>query len=64
MKPDIQIVQANNITELNELISVFKIVFEKAYVQSDKEDHHAIDFYSTTNPTSELQVVHFCYKLN
>jgi len=38
--------------------------FEEVFVQADKADDYAIDFYRKTNPTKEEQVVHFCYKLN
>lgn len=36
--------------------------FEEVFVQADKVDDYAIDFYRSTKPTDEEQVVHF-YKL-
>ena len=38
--------------------------FEEVFVQADKVDDYAIDFYRTTKPTNEEQVVHFYYTLN
>jgi aminoglycoside 3-N-acetyltransferase I len=38
--------------------------FEEVFVQADKVDDYAIDFYRTTNPTNEEQVIHFYYTLN
>lgn len=37
--------------------------FEEVFVQADKVDKYAIDFYRSTKPTEEEQVVHFYYKL-
>lgn len=37
--------------------------FEEVFVQADKEDDYAVDFYRTTAPTAEEQVVHFYYTL-
>ncbi|GAB2792775.1 hypothetical protein GCM10027275_42140 [Rhabdobacter roseus] len=37
--------------------------FEEVFVQADKVDDYAIDFYRSTQPTDEEQVVHFYYKL-
>src|SRR5690554_51064 len=37
--------------------------FEEVYVQADKVDAHAIDFYRKTNPTAEEAVVQFSYHL-
>lgn len=37
--------------------------FSEAYVQADKSDDYAIDFYRSTNPTLEADVVHFTYNL-
>lgn len=37
--------------------------FEEVFVQADKVDDYAIDFYRSTKPTSEEQVAHFSYKL-
>ena len=38
--------------------------FEEVFVQADKVDEYAIDFYRSTKPTEEEQVVHFYYTLN
>lgn len=38
--------------------------FEEAFVQAEKVDKHAIDFYHTTKPTNEEEVVYFAYKLD
>lgn len=38
--------------------------FEEVFVQADKIDVYAIDFYRKTNPSEEEQVVHFYYTLN
>lgn len=37
--------------------------FEEVFVQADKIDDYAIDFYRSTKPTVEAPVVHFNYKL-
>lgn len=37
--------------------------FAEAYVQADKPDEYAIDFYRLTNPSLEAEVVHFAYNL-
>lgn len=37
--------------------------FEEVFVQADKIDDYAIDFYRKTNPSEEEQVVHFYYTL-
>ncbi len=37
--------------------------FEEVFVQADKVDDYAIDFYRLTKPTNEEQVVHFSYVL-
>ena len=37
--------------------------FEEVFVQAEKIDDYAIDFYRSTKPTSEEQVMHFSYKL-
>jgi aminoglycoside 3-N-acetyltransferase I len=34
------------------------------FVQVNKVDDDAIDFYQSTKPTNEEQVVHFYYALN
>jgi aminoglycoside 3-N-acetyltransferase I len=38
--------------------------FEEVFVQADKDDDHAIEFYRSTPITNEEQVVHFYYTLN
>ncbi|MBX0331724.1 GNAT family N-acetyltransferase [Pontibacter sp. HSC-14F20] len=38
--------------------------FEEVFVQADKVDVYAIDFYRLTKPTAEEEVVHFYYILN
>ncbi len=38
--------------------------FEEVFVQADKADDIAIDFYRSTKITAEEQVVHFYYKLD
>lgn len=38
--------------------------FEEVFVQADKVDDYAIEFYRSTKPTEEEQIVHFNYKLN
>ncbi len=37
--------------------------FEETFVQADKVDDYAIDFYRSTKPSGEEQVVHFSYRL-
>jgi len=37
--------------------------FEEIFIQADKVDDYAIDFYRLTKPTAEEQVVHFSYNL-
>ncbi len=37
--------------------------FEEVFVQADKIDDYAVDFYRSTKPTDEEQVLHFYYKL-
>jgi aminoglycoside 3-N-acetyltransferase I len=37
--------------------------FEEVFVQADKVDDHAIDFYRKTNPTSEEECLQFSYRL-
>ncbi len=37
--------------------------FEEMFVQADKVDDYAIDFYRLTTPSSEEQVIHFSYKI-
>nr|APO26586.1 Acetyltransferase (GNAT) family [uncultured bacterium] len=36
--------------------------FEEVFVQADKVDDYAIDFYRSTGVTAEEEVVHFYYK--
>ncbi|QNL51016.1 GNAT family N-acetyltransferase [Olivibacter sp. SDN3] len=36
---------------------------EEVFVQADKVDDYAIDFYRSTKPTNEEEVVHFSYRL-
>ena len=38
--------------------------FQEVFVQADKIDDYAIEFYRSTKPTREEQVVHFSYILN
>jgi aminoglycoside 3-N-acetyltransferase I len=38
--------------------------FEEVFVQADKVDDYAIEFYRSTNITNEEQVVHFYYSLH
>ena len=37
--------------------------FEEVFVQADKVDDHAIDFYRKTNPTGEEECLQFSYRL-
>lgn len=37
--------------------------FEEVFVQAEKVDDYALDFYRSTTPTSEEEVVHYTYKL-
>ena len=37
--------------------------FEEVFVQADKVDKYALDFYRGTKPTNEEKVVHFYYTL-
>ncbi len=37
--------------------------YQEVFVQADKTDDYALDFYRCTNPTNEEQVVHFSYIL-
>ena len=50
MDLDLQILQSKNLEEL--------------FVQADKVDDYAIDFYRATGPTNEEQVIHFYYSLD
>ncbi|WP_375578279.1 GNAT family N-acetyltransferase [Marivirga tractuosa] len=36
--------------------------FEEVFVQAEKDDDYAIDFYRSTKPAEELEAVHFSYK--
>ncbi len=38
--------------------------FEEMYVQADKVDAHAVDFYRKTMPTEEVPVINFNYTLH
>jgi aminoglycoside 3-N-acetyltransferase I len=38
--------------------------FEEVFVQADKVDDYALDFYRSTKPTNEEPVVHFYYTLS
>ncbi len=38
--------------------------YEEVFVQADKTDTYAIDFYRQTNPSGEENVSHFYYLLN
>jgi len=35
--------------------------FDEIFVQADRVDGYALDFYRLTNPTNEEDVVHFSY---
>jgi aminoglycoside 3-N-acetyltransferase I len=37
--------------------------FEELFVQADVPDQHALDFYRSTKPTNEEEVIHFYYSL-
>ena len=37
--------------------------FQEVFVQADRIDDYALDFYRKTNPTNEEDVVHFYYSL-
>jgi len=37
--------------------------FEEVFVQADKEDDYALDFYRSTVPTEEEDVSHFYYRI-
>lgn len=37
--------------------------YEEVFVQADRIDDYALDFYRKTNPTAEEDVVHFYYRL-
>lgn len=37
--------------------------FEEVFVQAEKEDDYAFDFYRSTQPSGELDVAHYFYKL-
>lgn len=38
--------------------------YEEVFVQADKVDDYALDFYRSTTPTAEEQTVHYFYKLD
>lgn len=51
-----------------QLISFIKVYFknegyEEIFVQADRVDDYALDFYRKTSPTNEEDVLHFYYKL-
>lgn len=37
--------------------------FEEVFVQAEKLDDYALNFYRSTSPTTALEVVHYSYKL-
>jgi aminoglycoside 3-N-acetyltransferase I len=37
--------------------------YEEIFVQADKSDQHALDFYRSSGVTGESEVIQFCYKL-
>ncbi|WP_420386296.1 GNAT family N-acetyltransferase [Roseivirga sp.] len=37
--------------------------YEEVFVQADRVDHHAVNFYRSTQPTEEEDVLHFYYTL-
>jgi aminoglycoside 3-N-acetyltransferase I len=37
--------------------------YKEVFVQADKVDDYALEFYRSTNPTAEEQVVHYSYAL-
>lgn len=38
--------------------------FEDMFVQAEIEDDHAIEFYRSTSPSEEKQIIYFSYSLN
>ncbi len=38
--------------------------FEETYVPAEKDDNQAVDFYRSTKPAYEQEVIHFSYVLN
>ncbi|MDX3912993.1 MULTISPECIES: GNAT family N-acetyltransferase [Olivibacter] len=38
--------------------------YSEVFVQADKIDDYAVDFYRKTNPTEEEDVLHFYYTLD
>lgn len=38
--------------------------FQEVFVQAEKVDDYALDFYRSTKPTGEEQIVHFYYTLD
>jgi len=38
--------------------------FKEVFVQADLADDYALDFYRSTRPTAEEEVIHFSYSLN
>ena len=50
---------------IEEVIQFYKLKgFEEVFVQADKIDDYAVDFYRKTNPNTEEEVAHFYYTLN
>lgn len=37
--------------------------FEEVFVQADRVEDYALEFYRSTKPTAEEDVVHYCYSL-
>ena len=37
--------------------------FEEVFVQADRDEEHAVNFYRSTSPTNEEDVIHFYYTL-
>ena len=37
--------------------------FDEVFVQADRTDDYAVDFYRMTKPTNEEDVIHFYYSL-
>ncbi len=40
-----------------------KMGYEEVFVQADRVDQHALDFYRSTKPTEEEDVLHYYYTL-
>ncbi|WP_345229766.1 hypothetical protein [Olivibacter ginsenosidimutans] len=37
--------------------------YAEVFVQADKVDHHAVEFYRSTAPSNELEAIQFAYQL-